>query len=224
MTTLKGDYRPININKGNQKYCLINAVGNALSVKINREIVDSCIEEYTNSPRNKKNVIHGIRNIGCLSIDCLHFCLEEMHLGHKLVHYPKDFCAIHLIRYLRFIKPEVGIIYGWKSFPVSKSSDAPWKTLSHAIAVRNGHFINDYHYKTDLVLNVTSIDEVGVTSLLKHFDKSKPSYPYSFRFYYLQKLPRIMLGNDQLFLKKSEKIKRNLVLTRQNVYKLYRQN
>jgi hypothetical protein len=177
-------YLPVNLNKGKQRYCFINAVGNALGISINRIEVDNLIMNLN----GKTNENHGICSIGMLSVHGLNHCIQRLFPEWQLNRESQEFHSRGMIRYLRYHRPIAGIVYAWKSFPDSESSDAPWKTLSHAIAFRNSHFINDYDYKTDLIHNVSSIDEDDEHCLSRHFETKRKQYPYSYRFYRLVKV------------------------------------
>lgn len=174
---------PLNINKGRQQYCLVNALGNALSIHIDRNQVDDIIEILNKDSHNK----HGIIKIGSLSTHCLNCCVQRLVPEYELIRYPKDLGAKRMLKYLRFNRSKVGIIYGWTSYQDSTRSDAPLKTLSHAIAFQKGLFINDYNYKTGLVHNVSSIVGGDKHCLSRHFERGR-QHPYTFRFYCLEKI------------------------------------
>jgi hypothetical protein len=176
---------PMNINYGNQKYCLSNAIGNALNCDIPRDTIDRCIE-YLNDRNNSPNV-HGVVKVGLLSTHCLNLCVQKLFPGYQLVRLAKDLSASKLLHYLRVNHPRTGIIYGWKSYPINQKKDVRWETICHAVAFRDGYIINDYNYRGDMLRNISNIytDE---NCLLRHFQKTHSRYPYSFRFFALEKV------------------------------------
>lgn len=197
----KRELIPVNVNRGHQKYCFTNALGNALNIHIDRDKVDKNIEEL--NQRTKGN--HGISKVGNLSTHGLNFCVQRLVPEFRLIRYRKALGAKRMIRYLKFHRPKAGIIYGWKSYPTTKKKNTSWESLSHAIAFKDGHFINDFSYKKDMLCNVSNID-TDKNCLLRHFEKKMMNFPYTFRFYNLVRLPDRVLKDDKVLKKRKKNV------------------
>lgn len=169
---------PLNINRGLQQYCMINAVGNALDVYIDRGLVDCYIQQLSERTGRKQGEI----KIGMLTIHGLDHCVHKFFPGMQLRLILTNVAHESILKYLRENRLDTGIIYAYTSYPNDKNNDAPWKDICHMIAFRDGYLINDYNY-CDLKRNVSNVSEDDC--LLRHFERTKPGYPYMFRFYRL---------------------------------------